>query len=159
MVQTLGADGWIPAGDYQNASASLTQSSWEAGPHRAPLFPGPLRGLSLSMGLAIRYQTPCRSPIRVMLIRGFRVYILTPCLYLHYPCSMTMSLLSEQPVPQFEQGSLWQTPGTPAVSVGTPAFATPHHKLVTEPAQLDTLLPRLLPAPLIAVDTEPTGLD
>src|SRR5439155_11781087 len=76
VVQTLGAAGSIPAGDYQNASASLTHSSREACPHRAPLFPGPLRGLSLSMGLAIRYQTPCRSPIRIMLIRGFRFYIL-----------------------------------------------------------------------------------
>ena len=72
---------------------------------------------------------------------------------------MMMNLLDEQPVPQFEQGSLWQTPGTPAVSVGTTAFATPHYELVTEPAQLDTLLPRLLAAPLIAVDTETTGLD
>src|SRR5439155_9429834 len=84
VVQTLGAAGWVPAGDYQNASAPLAQFSWEACPHRAPPFPGPLRGLSLSMGLAVRYQTPCRSPIHIMLIRGFRTYTLLGVAVLGY---------------------------------------------------------------------------
>jgi DNA polymerase-1 len=65
----------------------------------------------------------------------------------------------EQKSLRFAQGSLWDTPEHSTASVVTEAFATPRYEMITEPAQLETLLPRILAAPVVAVDTETTGLD
>ena len=60
---------------------------------------------------------------------------------------------------QMEQSSFWETlSDEPCVEVA-PSFATPLYQLVTEPSQLELLLPRLLAAPVLGLDTETTGLD
>ena len=40
-----------------------------------------------------------------------------------------------------------------------PVFETPEYTVVTEPAQLERLLPVLHAAPILSCDTETTGLD
>ena len=71
----------------------------------------------------------------------------------------TPAAQNEQKSPRFVQGSLWDTPTSSLASVVTETFVTPRYEMVTEPAQLETVLPQLLDAPVVAVDTETTGLD
>lgn len=59
----------------------------------------------------------------------------------------------------FAQGSLWETPEAPASGGELQAVGTPRYELVATPAQWEAVLPRLLDAPVVAVDTETTGLD
>jgi 3'-5' exonuclease len=66
---------------------------------------------------------------------------------------------NEQRALHFEQASLWDIPTNTPSRVVTQPFVTPRYELITEPAQLEAMLPRLLDAPVVAVDTETTGLD
>ena len=58
-----------------------------------------------------------------------------------------------------EQATLWDGPADPALSTATESFVTPPYQLVTTAAQLEVLLPRLLAAAVVGIDTETTGLD
>ena len=64
----------------------------------------------------------------------------------------------------YEQGVLFpeeigSQAGHATLSEALPVFETPEYTVVTEPAQLERLLPVLHAAPILSCDTETTGLD
>jgi len=60
---------------------------------------------------------------------------------------------------RLEQADLWEARSdTPRIGVIS-SFDTPSYEVVTEPSQLEALLPRLLESPILGVDCETTGLD